>query len=175
MNKSILFVFLFIQTMMTAQLTERSLSSEKWQFKNTKEQNWLSAKIPGTVHLDLMDNKVIPDPFKDENENKVQWIENEDWEYKTIFKVSAKELKNNHIDLVFNGLDTFSEIYLNGKLLKKTENMFRKWNVPVKEFLKQGDNELKIKFKSAVKEGKELAQKVPFTMPESPRSFVRKA
>nr|WP_228459149.1 hypothetical protein [Chryseobacterium carnipullorum] len=70
MNKSILLAFLLIQTMITAQMTERSLSSEKWQFKNTKEQKWLPAKIPGTVHLDLMDNKIIPDPFKDENEKK---------------------------------------------------------------------------------------------------------
>jgi len=175
MNRSILFAFLFIQSMMGAQITERSLSSEKWQFKNMQEQNWLPAKIPGTVHLDLMDNKIIPDPFKDENEKKVQWIENEDWEYKTSFKVSSKELLNDHTDLVFNGLDTFSEIYLNGKLLKKTDNMFRKWEIPAKEFLKEGDNELKIKFRSAVKEGKKLAGKVPFTMPESPRSFVRKA
>jgi len=175
MNKSILFAFLFIQTIMGAQITERSLSSEKWEFKNIQEQNWLPAKIPGTVHLDLMANKIISDPFKDENEKKVQWIENEDWEYKTSFKVSSKELLNDHADFVFNGLDTFSEIYLNGKLLKKTDNMFRKWQIPVKEFLKAGDNELKIKFRSAVKEGKELAKKVPFTMPESPRSFVRKA
>ncbi|WP_223558713.1 beta-mannosidase [Chryseobacterium lathyri] len=175
MNKSVLFAFLFIQSIMNAQLTERSLSSEKWQFKNTQEQKWLPAKIPGTVHLDLMDNKIISDPFKDENEKKVQWIENEDWEYQTRFNVSSKELQNGHIDLVFNGLDTFSEIYLNGKLLKKTDNMFRKWEIPVKEFLKEGDNELKIKFGSAVNKGKELAGKVPFTMPESPRSFVRKA
>lgn len=175
MNKSILLAFLFIQTLMTAQITERSLSSEKWQFKNTKEQNWLAAKIPGTVHLDLMEHQLIPDPFKDENEKKVQWIENEDWEYKTSFTVSPKELDNDHIDLIFNGLDTFSEIYLNGKLLKKTDNMFRKWEIPVKDVLKPGTNELQITFRSAITEGKELAKKVPFAVPESPRSFVRKA
>jgi len=70
MNKSILFVFLFIQGFMNAQLTERSLSSEKWQFRNTQEQKWLPAKIPGNVHLYLMDKKMIPDPFQDENEKK---------------------------------------------------------------------------------------------------------
>jgi beta-mannosidase len=175
MNRSILLAFLFIQNIMAAQIVERNLSSEQWLFKNTKEQQWFPATIPGTVHLDLMDNKIIPDPFKDENEKKVQWIENEDWEYKTSFKVSEKELKNDHADLIFNGLDTFSEIYLNGKLLKKTDNMFRKWEIPVKDLLKEGDNELQIKFRSALNEGKELAKKVPFTMPESPRSFVRKA
>lgn len=175
MNRTILFAFLFMQNILCAQFSQRNLSSENWKFKNSKDQNWLPAKVPGTVHLDLMDNKVIPDPFKDENEKKVQWVENEDWEYQTRFTVSSQELKNDNIDLVFNGLDTFSEIYLNGKLLKKTDNMFRKWNIPVKQYLKPGNNALQIKFQSAVNTGKELAKKVPFTMPESPRSFVRKA
>ncbi|BAP30706.1 beta-mannosidase [Chryseobacterium sp. StRB126] len=175
MHKPLLFAFLLIQNILFAQYSERSLSSENWKFKNSKDKNWLPAKIPGTVHLDLMANKIIPDPFKDENEKKVQWIENEDWDYQTNFEISFKEFDYDNIDLVFNGLDTFTEIYLNGKLLRKTDNMFRKWEIPVKEYLKQGTNLLQIKFKSAVNEGKELAKKVPFTMPESPRSFVRKA
>ncbi|WP_326984553.1 glycoside hydrolase family 2 protein [Chryseobacterium sp. MYb264] len=175
MNKILLFSFILIQTFINAQNSERNLSSEKWQFKNVRENIWLPATVPGTVHLDLMNNQIIPDPFKDENEKKVQWIENEDWDYQTSFKISSNELKNQNINLVFNGLDTFSEIYLNGKLLKKTDNMFRKWGIPVKTYLKSGDNVLQIKFKSAVNIGKELAKKVPFTIPESPRSFVRKA
>ena len=77
--------------------------------------------------------------------------------------------------MVFNGLDTFSDIYLNGKLIQSTDNMFRKWTIPVKQNLKIGDNLLQIKFKSAVSVGKDLAQKVRFTTPESPRSYVRKA
>jgi beta-mannosidase len=175
MNRPILFAFLFIQNILSAQFSQRNLSSENWQFKNSKDQNWLPAKVPGTVHLDLMNNRIIPDPYKDENEKKVQWIENENWDYQTAFTVSSEELKNDNIDLVFNGLDTFSEIYLNGKLLKKTDNMFRKWTIPVKQYLKVGKNTVQVKFTSAVNTGKELAKKVPFTMPESPRSFVRKA
>ncbi|ROI04583.1 glycoside hydrolase family 2 protein [Chryseobacterium sp. G0240] len=175
MNKSILFTSLFIQNVLFAQFSQRNLSSENWQFKNSKDKSWLSAKVPGTVHLDLMNNKVIPDPLKDENEKKVQWVENEDWDYQTQFTISSKELENKNINLVFNGLDTFSEIYLNGKLLKKTDNMFRRWEVPVKQNLRIGNNIIQVKFKSAVTAGKELAKKVPFIMPESPRSFVRKA
>ncbi|MGR3854001.1 beta-mannosidase [Chryseobacterium indologenes] len=175
MNRTTLFALLFMQNILSAQFSQRSLSSENWQFKNSKDSNWFPAKVPGTVHLDLMDNKIIPDPFKDENEKKVQWVENEDWDYQTSFTISPHELKNENIDLVFNGLDTFSEIYLNGKLLKKTDNMFRKWNIPVKQYLKPGHNTLQIKFTSAVNTGKELAKKIPFTLPESPRSFVRKA
>lgn len=175
MNKAIFLALLFIQNFLFAQFSERNISSEKWQFKNSKEKSWLPAKVPGTVHLDLVDNKVISDPFKDDNEKKVQWIENEDWEYQTVFTISSQELQNTNIDLVFYGLDTFSEIYLNGKLLRTTDNMFRTWEIPVKQYLRSGDNLLQIKFKSAVTAGKELAKKVSFMMPESPRSFVRKA
>lgn len=175
MNKTLFFSFLLIQTLLFAQFSERNLSSEKWQFKNSKENKWLTASVPGTVHLDLMNNKIIPDPYQDENEKKVQWVENEDWDYQTSFNISSKELANQNIDLVFNGLDTFSEIYLNGKLLQSTDNMFRKWTIPVKQNLKTGENTLQVKFKSAVNVGKELAKKVPFTTPESPRSYVRKA
>lgn len=175
MKKSILFTFLFIQIFTNAQTSERNLSSEIWKFKNAKENNWLTASVPGTVHLDLMNNKIIPDPYKDENEKKVQWIENEDWDYQTSFNISSKDLENQNIELIFNGLDTFSEIYLNGKLIQSTDNMFRKWTIPVRQSLKNGENILQVKFRSAVNVGKELAQKVPFTTPESPRSFVRKA
>ncbi|MDR6157014.1 beta-mannosidase [Chryseobacterium sp. SLBN-27] len=175
MNKILLFTFLFIQIFTNAQTSERNLSSEKWKFKNVKENNWFTASVPGTVHLDLMNNKIIPDPYKDENEKKVQWIENENWDYQTSFNISSKDLENQNIELIFNGLDTFSEIYLNGKLIQSTDNMFRKWTIPVRQSLKNGENILQVKFRSAVNVGKELAQKVPFTMPESPRSFVRKA
>lgn len=175
MNKILLFSFLFIQTLLFAQFSQRNLSSEKWQFKNSKENKWLTASVPGTVHLDLMNNKIIPDPYKDENEKKVQWVENEDWDYQTSFIISSKELANQNIDLIFHGLDTFSEIYLNGKLLQSTDNMFRKWTIPVKQNLKIGENSLHIKFKSAINAGKELAKKVAFETPESPRSYVRKA
>lgn len=175
MNKTAFFALLFIQILINAQFSERNLSSENWSFKNSKEKKWLTAKVPGTVHLDLMNNKIIPDPFKDENEKKIQWIENENWDYQTRFKILPKELNNQNIDLVFNGLDTFSEVYLNGKLLQKTDNMFRIWKIPVKQYLISGENVLNVKFQSAINEGKKLAEEVPFTMPESPRSFVRKA
>lgn len=175
MNKTILFTLLLIQIFIKAQFSERNLASESWQFKNTKDKSWFTASVPGTVHLDLMRHKIIPDPFKDENEKKVQWIENEDWDYQVNFTISQNELQNQNIDLVFNGLETFSEIYVNGKLLMKTDNMFRKWEIPVKAYLKSGNNKLLVKFKSAVNVGKELAKKIPYEMPESPRSFVRKA
>lgn len=81
-----------------------------------------------------MANNKIPDPYLDENEKKVQWVETEDWDYQTTFKVSDAELKNDQAELIFDGLDTFAEIYLNGKPLQQTNNMFRQWIIPVKTY-----------------------------------------
>ena len=80
-----------------SQSFERNLSKENWRFKNTKDKEWLSAQVPGTVHTDLFHNKKIPDPFLADNESKLQYIENEDWEYQTSFLLSEKELQNEHI------------------------------------------------------------------------------
>ncbi len=173
-NLSLLFALFFV-SLIFAQSTDRSLSKEKWEFAQASKQQFYPATVPGVVHLDLMKNNLIPDPYKDLNEKKVQWIENEDWIYQTTFNINADEAKSQNIDLVFDGLDTFAEIYLNDKLLKSTNNMFRTWEIPVKPVLKKGENALKIIFKSPVNEGNTLAKAVPFTMPETPRSFVRKA
>src|SRR5699024_6764213 len=136
----------------------RSLAQEDWQFKNVTDEEWLKAEVPGTVHTDLMAANKIPDPFLDVNENEVQWVEEEDWEYQTSFKVSADELKNDEVELVFDGLDTYAEIFVNGESVMETDNMFRQWRIPVKEVLKKGENELRIKFDSSIKRGEELAK-----------------
>jgi len=62
------------------QAFERNLSKEKWQFKNTKEMEWLKAKVPGTVHTDLLHLKKIPDPYLANNESILQYLENENWD-----------------------------------------------------------------------------------------------
>lgn len=170
-----LLITLGLVSKLSGQEVTRSLSGESWTFKNAKENKWYTASVPGTVHTDLMANKVIPDPYQDENEKKVQWVEKEDWDYQTTFKITDDELKNQQAELIFDGLDTYAEIYLNGKQIRKTDNMFRQWTIPVKDILVKGDNLLQVKFKSSVNVGNELVKKIPFQLPESPRSVVRKA
>jgi beta-mannosidase len=123
----------------------------------------------------LFQNELIPDPFFGTNEKELQWIENESWEYETHFTISKAELKNQNIDLEFKGLDTYATVYLNGKVVLEANNMFRKWTIQAKSYLKIGSNHLKVIFHSAVKKGKEQATKLPYTLPEKERVFVRKA
>ena len=48
--------------------------SKNWQFKAVDDTSWLGAKVPGVVHLDLLNNKIIPNPFDSTNEAQLQWI-----------------------------------------------------------------------------------------------------
>ncbi|GEC77628.1 beta-mannosidase [Flavobacterium aquatile] len=169
-----LFLFL-IPLLLWSQNSERNLSLENWKFQKKGDSNLLQATVPGTVHTDLLANKIIPDPFLGTNEKQLQWIENEDWEYETTFSLSESELKNQNIDLIFEGLDTYATVFLNGKLLLETDNMFRTWNTSVKNKLQKGENHLKIVFKSAVNFGKEEAKKLPYVLPGDEKVFTRKA
>lgn len=124
---------------------------DNWFFKQKGKQEWLQAKVPGCVHTDLLSNGLIKDPFYEDNERELQWIDKEDWQYQTMFTLSEKEVGLNS-RLVFHGLDTYTNIYLNGHEILATDNMFRTYKVDIRPFAKVGENELLITFRSPVKE-----------------------
>ena len=173
--KRIFLLLLLICCSVSAQTSYRNLSIGNWVFNKENEAKKYKATIPGTIHTDLFQNQLIPDPFFGDNEKQLQWIENEVWEYETHFTLSKTEFKNQNIDLEFDGLDTFASVYLNGKLVLEANNMFRKWTIQAKSHLKIGSNYLKVIFHSAVKKGNEEALKLSYTLPEKERVFVRKA
>ena len=112
---------------------------------------WRPAVVPGCIHLDLLRNKLIPDPFYRDNEAKLQWIETADWEYRTTLQASPALLKQRNVELVFEGLDAYSHVYLNGKLILTANNMFRTWRVGIKDSLTAGANELRVVFPSPIR------------------------
>ncbi len=130
-----------------------------WEFRQRggNSAEWHAAQVPGCVHLDLRRNKLIPDPFYRDNEAGLQWIENADWEYRSTIQAGAGLLKRSHIEMVFEGLDTYSEVSINGKLVLTADNMFREWRVDVKPYLKAGANSLTIFFPSPIKAAAKVA------------------
>lgn len=173
MKKYFLYV-LFVSYSASSQNTEIILNTS-WEFRQKGTEKWMPAVVPGNVHTDLVKNEKIPDPFYADNEKKVQWIENEDWEYRTEFSCDKKTLSQNNIELKFEGLDTYAKVYLNKTLILESNNMFRSWTVNVKKKLKEGSNTLSIVFESAVKKGKAEAAKLHYTLPGDEKVFTRKA
>lgn len=160
--------------------TEISLNSG-WKFREVNKDEWLSATVPGCVHTDLLANKKIEDPFYRDNEKNLQWIGKTDWEYQTAFNVSAETLKRQNIEIVFQGLDTYANVFLNDKEILSADNMFRTWRIDVKKQLKQGENILRIKFRSPINEILPLMKKLDYELPavndqgEKTSPYTRKA
>lgn len=130
--------------------TFRALPGNAQLGAHPQAASWRAAQVPGTVHTDLLANKLIPDPYVGAPEAGLQWIGLADWEYRTHFDAPASVLKNSRSDLVFDGLDTYAEVWLNGAQVLSADNAFRTWRVPVQGKLRAKGNELRIVLRSPI-------------------------
>ena len=133
-----------------ASVSRRDIN-DGWRFRQGRAEIWYPATVPGTVHTDLMANEIIEDPFFRLNERAVQWVDKEDWMYETMLTPTADELSAQNQDLVFYGLDTYADVYLNGSPILNADNMHRTWRVNIKDKLKPGENKLEVYFHSPIK------------------------
>jgi len=122
-----------------------------WRFRQVRGVNSYPALVPGVVQMDLLSNGLLEDPFFKMNERSAQWVDKEDWEYQTTFDVSPDVYARENIRLVFEGLDTYADVYLNSQKVVVANNMFRTWSVDCKGYLKPIGNALRIYFHSPVK------------------------
>lgn len=108
-------------------------------------------KVPGCIHTDLFSEDEM---YFEMNSRECRFIEERDWKYEKHF--AAYDL-GEHPVLVFEGLDTYCEIYLNGQKVGNADNMFIPHKFSVEGLLKQGENVLEVCFQSPIKavEGKE--------------------
>jgi beta-mannosidase len=141
---------------------------------------WLPASVPGHVHQDLVARGVIADPFEKMHELGSQWIDEEDWIYRTHFEVSPNPALPRRL-LRFEGLDTVCRVVVDGELRTEHDNMFVPLEVDVSD-LSRGLHELRIEFESAPRVGRArraayFAQEglADHTVRFMERAFVRKA
>ena len=138
-----------------------------WTFCQVGDTLWSDAKVPGTVHQDLLNHNRIPNPFYGMNEDAVQWVENEDWMYRTSFVVDEQQLSRDAAVLEMDGLDTYADVFLNGALILRSDNMFVGHKIEVKPVLRKGVNQLLVRFRSPVKEVLPQLQTNGFDYPAS--------
>lgn len=147
---------------------------DNWEFKSVEDSEWKSASVPGNIFTDLLSHKIIPDPFVETNEEKVQWVSKKDWEYKTTFTANEETLQKENINLTFEGLDTYAKVYLNNQLITTTSNAFRTYSIDVKKHLKI-DNTVKIIFSNTDEIETVKEKNNPYQLPEGKRIYTRKA
>lgn len=159
------------------QLPDDGMSAYQAEVPPAVQGEWLPATVPGDIHLDLLHDGKIPDPFYRDNESKLQWVEKAGWEYRTTIQSTPAVLSREHVDLVFEGLDTACSIFLNGKRIEQPNNMFREWRMDVKSILHSGSNDLQIVFPAPMKAAEAVAAKDPWhdRTHTDPKGYIRKA
>jgi beta-mannosidase len=168
--------FLLLWGLLGSLMASESLSlSDNWFFREVGTQNWIPARVPGGVHTDLLRAEKIEDPFYRDNEAKLQWIGEKDWEYENRFVPGAKLLDEKQVELVFEGLDTYADVYLNDSLILQANNMFHEWRIEVKPLLKRGTNRLRIVFHAPEKSAAEAWEALGYELPGGIRVMSRKA
>lgn len=126
----------------------------KWKVYDTEKEFEFLGTVPGTVQGDIVEQKLMPHPYIGLNEKLFRRLENKTWVYEKVFFIEKLEKKSYF--LVFEGIDTVSEIYLNDTYLGNTENMFLTYRYDVSDILKEGENKLRVVIHSPTKHAKKL-------------------
>lgn len=127
-----------------------------WEFQEDGAADWMRAKVPGSVHQNLLEQSLINDPFYRDEIISQDWVAEKDWVYKSTFDVDPLWLKRSHIALEFQGLDTYAVVMLNGEALVLSDNAFVSWSKEITSIIKERGNELEVHFHSPVAQNKDL-------------------
>ena len=118
-----------------------------------QQDRWLPAKVPGEVHLDLMRAGRMQNPSVGSNMPQCRWPETKSWWYRTTFTVGEEFLCHERQPLVFDGLDLYAQVFLNGRLIGEAADAFVPAIFDAKPYLRPGRNDLVVRLTA----GSELA------------------
>lgn len=141
------------------------ISITDWHFKAEHESQWLPAVVPGCVHIDLLRNNRIPDPFYGTHEHQLQWIDKQNWVYEAVLCLTEEWFKDTHLTLTFTGLDTYADVYVNDVHVLSSDNMFRTWVIDVKEAVQLGENRIRVMLYSPIQTDLPKCEQVSYPLP----------
>ncbi|XP_006893154.1 PREDICTED: beta-mannosidase [Elephantulus edwardii] len=121
----------------------------KWWIRGANDSLRLPGMVPGCVHSALFQQGLIQDPYYRFNDLNYRWISLDNWTYIKEFTTPFDVSKWQKIILIFEGVDTVSEILLNNITIGKTDNMFNRYSFDITSVVRDV-NVLELRFLSAV-------------------------
>lgn len=132
----------------------------KWSLCDQQGLYSLSMQLPGDGVSALEHAGIVPDPYWGRNEYDVRHMSEHEWIAKRSFLVSDTNLALN-----VQRIDTVAEISINGQVVASPQNSFRSYEIDVSDVLRQGENEIEIRFFSNPKVAQKLQDEQPFYVP----------
>lgn len=121
---------------------------------------WIDADVPGDVTASLSKVGVLPeDLFYRDNLKQAKRVEQKYWWYEREFTLKAAP--KNKLELVFQGLDLFATVYVNGEKAGTSDNAFKPFRFDVTSLVKRGKNRIEVEFAPTRKMVEKLHKKYP--------------
>lgn len=99
--------------------------------------DWIPIRAPGDVYQALVEAGRLAHPFEGRNEAEAAWVRDREWWQRTTFEAPALA-PGDRAELVFDGLDTFATVFLDGVEIGRADNMFRRWSFDVTDRVRPG-------------------------------------
>ncbi|XP_045532778.1 beta-mannosidase [Pieris brassicae] len=136
-----------------------------WTVQNENKSISIPATVPGGIYSDLQKEGIISDILHGFNDVLTRWVAYDTWTYKSRFQLNSEHLNYISSDLILEGVDTISFLEVNGIPIGLTNNMFVKYVFDIRQYIKEGENELIVNFISPIDAAKERSRK-HFTAPD---------
>lgn len=136
----------------------------------------ISCPVPGDVHMALTSAGIIKEPLLDQNSLNCRWIEEQEFWYRKRF-VLSEDFIQDKTKLVFEGLDTTADIWLNGMYIGSNSNAFVEKVIDVSSCVEKGENVLVVRIDDghhAVKDRPVDLMKYSWNAEQPYRAWMRK-
>lgn len=153
--KRLLLIILFLSYILNSFSQDNyynKIDLEYWDISNNRDIRIDScSENLNNIYTLLYNNYIIPHPYTNDNELNLSWIDSSLWNYSTIIYLNKNYLNLDNIFLMLGMVDTYSDIYINNKLVGKTSNEFLEYSFNIKPYIREGENEIKIIIEPAYK------------------------
>lgn len=122
-----------------------------WRMTRVRNNESYETSVPCSVMSVLFEKGRIEDPYYRDNADKTLSLFEEDYEFSTEFSINGDNMRHDAIDLVFYGIDTVADIYVNDILISSVNDMHRTYRFSVREYVNMGVNRLRVYIHSPLK------------------------
>ncbi len=106
---------------------------------------WMAVSAPGDTYLALVAAGRLEHPFLGRGEAAAEWVRHREWWWHS--RIDGRNAADGErLDLVFEGLDTFADIFLDGAKIGSSDNMFRTLRLDVTDAIGAGEHDLATRF-----------------------------
>ena len=118
--------------------SEHMAETTRFSLSKIDTRDWYLTQVPGDIHPTLEQAGIIPPPFENKNSELCKWTEQRDWWYRKEVEI-PQSFENKELYLVFDGIDTYASIFVNGRKIGEASNSFLQYQFDVSPDIRIGE------------------------------------